>query len=80
MTNDELDKKRAKADIYAQEPERFMVVNLQLQMQSTHDMRSVRFEQGKWTCTCDFFKKQGTCSHVMAIQELLKHFRFDTSE
>lgn len=80
MANDELDKKRAKAEIYAQEPERFTFEALQIQMKSTHDTRHIRFDKGKWTCTCDFFKKQDTCSHLMAIQAMLKQFRFDTSE
>lgn len=79
MTNNELDKKRAKAKIYATEPERFTVENLTIQMESTHDIRFIRFDSGKWTCTCDFFKEQNTCSHLMAIQELLKNFQFDTS-
>ena len=80
MTNDELARKRVKAEHYAKEPERFMFANLEIQMQSTHDMRLIHFGSGKWTCSCDFFKRQDTCSHLMAIQDMLKHFRFELSE
>ncbi|WP_414692048.1 SWIM zinc finger family protein [Phototrophicus methaneseepsis] len=76
MTNDELAKKRKKAEAYSKQPERFKFLNLEVEMESTHDIRCIQFENGKWSCTCEFFSRQGTCSHVMAIQEILKSFRF----
>lgn len=72
MTTDpELDDKRRKAARYAQEPERFMLDALTLTMQSEHGRRTITLVGGEWRCTCPFYARRGTCSHVMAAQMLL---------
>ena len=78
MSDDsELNAKREKAKQYAQEPERFTFMELSIEMESTHDTRHIWFLDGHWTCTCDFFQKANTCSHIMALQTMLADFRFD---
>jgi len=32
----------------------------------------VTYNEGIWTCDCDFFKTRGRCSHTMALEILLE--------
>ena len=34
---------------------------------SEHGTRTVRKEKNKIACDCDFYKKNKTCSHILAI-------------
>lgn len=38
-----------------------------------HDAYEVAFDDGQWTCSCHTFESHtvGTCSHIMAMQEIL---------
>ena len=76
MFEDELRKKTEKAKNYAQQPERFELQEMKLKMNSLHDVRDILYKDGKWSCTCDFFKKANTCSHTMAVKEIIK-FKID---
>lgn len=62
-----------KAHRYAQEPERINVENLTATFRGEHDSYSLRLVDGQWECSCHTFSAHtvGTCSHVMAIQQLL---------
>jgi hypothetical protein len=66
--------KRRKAERYATEPDRFSLDSLSATMHSEHGNRTLAFEKGKWSCTCDFFAEQQTCSHVMALEIILSDF------
>lgn len=66
--------KRRKAERYATEPDRFCIDSLSATMHSEHGDRAIVFEKGKWSCTCDFFAEQQTCSHVMALEIILGDF------
>lgn len=78
MFEDEYRKKREKAKNYAQQPERFKVEKMKLKMDSLNGEREITFENGKWHCTCEFYKKAqanaslDTCSHIMAVKEITK--------
>jgi len=65
-------KKSEKAKIYEFQPERFTVLSICLEMESEHGLRHVRFEDKRWSCTCEAYKALDTCSHIMASVELLK--------
>ena len=67
-----LGRKRAKAEKYAREPSRFMLFSLELEMKSAHGNRLVIYNEGQWSCTCEFFEEWGRCSHTMATALLLK--------
>ncbi|PIY19311.1 hypothetical protein CO110_09425 [Candidatus Desantisbacteria bacterium CG_4_9_14_3_um_filter_40_11] len=71
MSDDEFQKKWNKAKEYATQPERFELLEIKLRMKSTHDIRQVSYANGKWSCTCEFYEKRNTCSHIMAAQEIL---------
>ncbi len=72
MFEDELRKKTEKAKNYAQQPERFELQEIKLKMESLHGVRDISLKDGEWHCTCDFFLKANTCSHIMAVQEIIK--------
>ncbi|MBO2457376.1 hypothetical protein [Actinomadura violacea] len=63
--------KRAKARRYAAEPERMTLREFRVTMRSEHAERDISFSDGNWSCTCDFYAARNTCSHVMALQDML---------
>ncbi|TDD32001.1 hypothetical protein E1287_24330 [Actinomadura sp. KC06] len=63
--------KRRKARKYTREPERVMLLEIKMTMRSEHAEREISFSDDVWSCTCDFYTTRRTCSHVMAVQEML---------
>jgi nucleoside-triphosphatase len=64
-------RKIEKARGYAKEPERFEIDGASAKMRSTHANRNLELSEGRWVCGCDFYKKYGICSHVLALGEIL---------
>jgi hypothetical protein len=63
-----------KAHRYAREPERIRVADLSATFHGGHDDYTIRLENGQWTCSCHTFESHAvgsTCSHVMAMQQIL---------
>ncbi len=60
-----------KAKRYAQEPERVSFSGFTVVFQGENDSHKVSYSSGKWHCSCSFFSQWGTCSHVMALQQIL---------
>ena len=62
-----------KAHRYAREPERVRFNSLNATFQGGHDDYKVELVDGHWTCSCHTFESHavGTCSHVMALQQML---------
>ena len=69
--NSSLIGKIEKAKRYAQEPERIQFQTLEVAFRGSHDIHKVRFDQGRWQCSCHFFSRYDVCSHTMALQRLL---------
>jgi hypothetical protein len=63
--------KGQKANRYAREPDRFALATFEVTMKSDHGERSITYDRGTWSCTCEFFAANRTCSHVMALDEIL---------
>jgi hypothetical protein len=59
--------KKRKAERYANERGRFCVDSMSVTMRSEHGNRVLTFQNGQWSCTCEFFAQHETCSHVMAL-------------
>ncbi len=36
-------------------------------LRSDHDIRIIERQDEEYSCTCDYFKEKGTCSHIMAV-------------
>lgn len=70
--NEELERKKVKAEKYAKELERFEIIDFNVKMKSKHDIRYIKYLNGKYECTCDWYIHNGICSHIMAIQNILK--------
>ncbi len=62
-----------KAHRYAHEPDRVRVQSFTATFRGAHDDYEVAFDGEHWTCNCHTFESHavGTCSHIMAIQEIL---------
>ena len=76
-----------KAHRYAREPERVRFNTLNATFQGGHDDYTVELVDGHWTCSCHTFESHaiGTCSHVMALQQMLglmlaPDLRYDVEE
>ncbi len=60
-----------KAKRYAQERDRFHFESLSVRVDGTNNDHRVTLEDGKLSCTCDFYRTRGMCSHTMAMEEIL---------
>ncbi len=65
-------RKMQKAKQYAQEPERFRFLRLEVEIQGNNSTHLVTFDRGNWSCDCAFFQSRGQCSHTMAVEYLLE--------
>jgi len=62
-----------KAHRYAQEPERIQFQEFKATFKGGHDDYEVSFDGERWGCSCHTFESHavGTCSHIMAMQQIL---------
>jgi len=60
-----------KAKRYAKEPDRVRFSGFTAVFQGENGDHKLSYVAGKWHCTCHFFSQWGTCSHVMALQQML---------
>lgn len=72
MEDKEMIRKIRKANKYCNETERFKITNFTVEIKSEHDTRTINYNnESGCSCTCDFYKERGTCSHIMAIEKIL---------
>ncbi len=62
-----------KAHRYAQEPDRVRIAGLQASFHGGHDDYAIHLADGHWECSCHTYSSHvvGTCSHIMALQQIL---------
>jgi hypothetical protein len=61
-----------KAKFYAAEPERVTFDKFSVRIRGDNDVEHyVAYDNGAWTCDCNFFDMRGFCSHTMAIERVL---------
>jgi len=60
-----------KAKQYAQEPHRLQFNNFEVTFKGNHSNYTVTYDNGTWSCGCDFFNKRGVCSHTMTLEKVL---------
>ena len=60
-----------KAKRYAQELERITFNEFQVTFKGNHDTYKVTYDEGQWSCGCNFFAKRGVCSHTMTLERIL---------
>ncbi|MCX7853884.1 MAG: hypothetical protein N2383_14045 [Caldilineales bacterium] len=61
-----------KAKRYAEERDRMHFRQFTVVFTGDHRDHTVVYEQGHWSCTCDFFAQRGVCSHTMALEKVLE--------
>ena len=60
-----------KAKRYAQEVDRISFDSFQVTFRGDHDTYTVSYDQGRWSCQCNFFTSRGVCSHTMTMERVL---------
>ena len=61
-----------KAKRYAEERDRIHFHSFTVTLDGENNPHTVRFENGKWDCDCEFFRTRGRCSHTMALEIILE--------
>jgi hypothetical protein len=61
-----------KAKRYAEEKNRIHFTNFAVTFDGANNPHTVQYENGLWTCDCDFFHTRGRCSHTMALELILE--------
>ncbi len=61
-----------KAKRYAEERNRIHFNQLAVTFDGTNNSHTVRYENGQWSCDCEFFQTRGRCSHTMALEMILE--------
>ncbi len=61
-----------KAKRYAQERNRFQFHSFSVSVQGDNNTHLVHFENGEYTCDCEFFKSRGRCVHTIALETILE--------
>ncbi|MGH2544655.1 MAG: hypothetical protein ACRDIB_17825 [Ardenticatenaceae bacterium] len=60
-----------KAKEYAAEPHRIQFRSFAVQFDGMNGGHKVRYDNGDWTCDCNYFRGHGVCSHTMAMERVL---------
>jgi hypothetical protein len=64
-------RKYEKAKMYAEERQRIVFRSMVVDFDGLNNPHTVKYEEGKWQCDCDFFQMRGRCSHTMALELIL---------
>ncbi len=57
---------------YANDPTRFVLLAFDLNVHIEQDNYLVLYDHKDWSCSCDFYKEKGFCSHIAAASFLLQ--------
>jgi len=60
-----------KAKRYAQELDRISFRRFEVIFRGDHNTYIVSYDNGQWSCQCDFFASHGVCSHTMTMERIL---------
>lgn len=60
-----------KAILYSQEPERITFENFEVTFKGDHKSYKIKYDKGKWDCSCTFFQARRVCSHIMTLERIL---------
>ena len=76
-------RKMLKARVYVEEPDRVSFTRWTAKFRGDNATHTITFEASEptqsdppsppadaWACTCEYFERRGTCSHVMAAQDM----------
>jgi len=60
-----------KAKLYARERDRIQFHSFTVTVRGDHHTHQVTYDEGNWSCECEFFHQRGLCSHTMALERIL---------
>ena len=61
-----------KSKRYAEEREnRIDFSSFTATIKGEHRTHTIHFGENSWSCTCDYFKKHGNCSHTRTFERVL---------
>lgn len=60
-----------KAKLYSEERERIRFDSFQVSINGDNNTHYVTYNQGIWTCDCDFFASRSVCGHTMTMERVL---------
>jgi len=72
--------KREKAKRYAEERDRFLFNKFDLTFHGDNNNHHVSFENGVYSCDCEFYVTHHRCAHTMALEILLRGMVPETVE
>ncbi|MEA4811516.1 MAG: SWIM zinc finger family protein [Anaerolineaceae bacterium] len=61
-----------KAKRYAAERNRIAFKGFEATLKGENNDHTVKYQDGKWQCTCSYFQSRGICSHTMAFENILE--------
>jgi len=61
-----------KAKQYSQELDRISFNSFEVTFRGDHDTYTVSYDDGQWSCQCNFFASHGVCSHTMTMEHVLR--------
>lgn len=70
--NQGLTSKIEKARIYSTERSRIQFESFSVNVDGDNSSHQVGYQGGQWNCDCNYFNKQGYCSHTMAMERVLE--------
>ena len=72
LSDEVLQAEQRKAKKYANTPERFAPIFVEMEVEADHGNACVMYSDDEWSCSCDFFNAHRTCSHVMAVGRVMR--------
>ena len=61
-----------KAKQYAEEPHRIRLQRLAVEFDGDERQHHVAFDDGVWSCDCEYFRGHRSCAHTMAIERVFR--------
>jgi hypothetical protein len=61
-----------KAKRYAEERDRIRFETFRATFEGDNNAHATTYDNGVWSCDCDFFATRGVCSHSMALERILE--------
>mgnify|MGYP001320506109 CR=1 FL=1 len=69
-----------KAKRYAEEKDRVVFNQFEVTMRGDNNDHTVRYDQGKWNCTCSYFQSHAVCAHTMGMEMILEKMLLPVSQ
>jgi SWIM zinc finger len=71
MPDEKMKAKQRKTQQYANEPGRFTLLNMQIEVKAENGNHVVEYRGERWDCTCGEHHYQSPCVHVLSAKKML---------